>query len=100
MLTCLSEDYRVTSNRESGFGRYDVSLEPLDVKGNLSAAILEFKVFDKAKGDRKLRDTADRARKQIDEKAYCADLLSRGIPMERIRKYGFGFRGKEVIIVK
>lgn len=100
MLTCLSEDYRVTSNRESGFGRYDVSLEPLYVKGNLSAAILEFKVFDKAKGDRKLRDTADRARKQIDEKAYDADLLSRGIPTGKIRKYGFGFRGKEVIIVK
>ena len=63
------------------------------------AAVLEFKVFDREKGDRTLEDTAKRARKQIDEKVYDADLLSRGIPKDAIRRYGFGFRGKEVVIV-
>ena len=106
MLTCLSDNYRVTSNRESGFGRYDVCIEPLGTKSDvgksskpLFAAVLEFKVFDREKGDRTLEDTAKRARKQIDEKVYDADLLSRGIPKDAIRRYGFGFRGKEVVIV-
>ena len=100
MLTCLSDDYRVTSNRESGFGRYDVSIEPIDLRKNPYAAILEFKVFDKAEGDKNLRDTARRARSQIDDKAYDADMLARGIYSHTIRRYGFGFCGKEVVIVK
>lgn len=114
MLTCLSGDFRVTSNRESGFGRYDVSVEPLnagpypgDPKNlqeimaarRIFAAVLEFKVFDAENGDKELGDTARRARKQIDEKSYDSDLLSRGIPSDAIRRYGFGFRGKEVVIV-
>ena len=63
------------------------------------AAILEFKVFDKEKGDTSLTDTARRARKQIDENAYDADLLAEGFATEQIRKYGFGFKGKDVCIV-
>lgn len=98
MLTCLSEDYLVASNRESGFGRYDVSLEPLKKGNGRHPAILEFKVFDAGEGDKTLCDTAARARKQIDEKAYDADLLARGFSGDSIRKYGFGFRGKEVVI--
>lgn len=100
MLTCLSDDYRVTSNRESGFGRYDVSIEAADPAKHPFAAILEFKVFDESTGDRNLNDTARRARKQINEKAYYTDLLARDIPSAVIRKYGFGFRGKEVAIVR
>lgn len=98
MLTCLSEDYLVASNRESGFGRYDVSLEPLKKGNGRHPAILEFKVFDAGEGDKTLCGTAARARKQIDEKAYDADLLARGFSGDSIRKYGFGFRGKEVVI--
>ncbi|MDO4804645.1 MAG: AAA family ATPase [Lachnospiraceae bacterium] len=115
MLTCLSEDYLVTSNREAGFGRYDVCVEPVGkstfvepqngnqaesptVGGGAFAAILEFKVFDKSKGDQSPEDTALRARTQIEEKAYDAELLARGIPANAIRKYGLGFRGKEVVI--
>ena len=98
MLTCLSEDYQLTSNRESGFGRYDVSIEPRDRKEDSRAFILEFKVFSEKEGDVILADTAKRARKQIDEKKYDTDLLSRGFPPDAVEKYGFGFRGKEVLI--
>ena len=98
MLTCLSGAYHVTSNRESGFGRYDVCIEPVDRARNPFAAVLEFKVFDEKKGDTDLTDTCGRARKQIDEKGYDADLRSRGIPSAMIRRYGFGFRGKDVMI--
>lgn len=98
MLTCLSEDYQLTSNRESGLGRYDVSIEPRDRKEYSRAFILEFKVFSEKEGDVILADTAKRARKQIDEKKYDTDLLSRGFPPDAVAKYGFGFRGKEVLI--
>ena len=60
--------------------------------------ILEFKVFSSEKGDLSLEDTAARARQQIEEKKYDTDLLAKGFSPHEIRKYGFGFRGKEVII--
>lgn len=99
MLTCLSADFKVTSNRESGFGRYDVRLEPRDRGAILFACILEFKVFSKKECDKTLSDAASRALRQIDEKHYDAELLEKGIPEKMIRKYGFGFRGKEVLIL-
>ena len=103
MLTCLSEEYRVSSNRESGFGRYDVCIGPRAVPSehrDMFAAVLEFKVFDKNKGDRDTKDTARRARNQIEEKAYDTELLAEGVPSDCIRKYGFGFCGKEVVILR
>lgn len=100
MLTCLSEDFRVTSNRESGFGRYDVCMEPRDLDKTPFACLMEFKVFDNKEGDKSLEDTARRALRQIGEKAYDAELLGKGIPKNRIRRYGFGFRGKEVRILE
>ncbi len=88
-------DYLVTSNRESGFGRYDVVLEPKQPSGQ--AYILEFKIHDPGSGQT-LNDTADAALAQIREKHYDAALLARGIPQERIRHYGFAFEGKKVLI--
>ena len=99
MLTCLSGNYHLTSNRESGYGRYDVSLEPLKGPSGGNAYILEFKVFSKNEGDRTLEDTAMRARMQIDGKRYDTELIQRGFPSEQIRKYGMGFRGKDILIV-
>ena len=89
-------DYVIKSNRESGFGRYDVVMEPKDTKN--VAVILEFKVFNADKGEKELSDTVANALKQIEDKRYDADLLARGIPAERIYKYGFAFRGSECLI--
>ena len=92
-----SEDYMVKSNRESGYGRYDVVMEPKDV--NNVAVIMEFKVFD-PEDEVELADTAANALMQIEEKKYDADLLQRGISAENILKYGFAFEGEKCLIRK
>ncbi len=91
----LVGDYVLTSNRESGFGRYDVMLEPLDKSKN--AIIIEFKVRN-AKKEKSLEETVEIALKQIEAKQYEAVLIGKGIEVERIKKYGFAFEGKEVLI--
>ncbi len=95
LMVDLSDRYVLTSNRESGFGRYDVMLEPR--KAGDDGIILEFKVFQPRK-EKGLEDTVEAALKQIEEKRYEIALAEKGIPKERIRKYGFAFRGKEVLI--
>lgn len=96
LLVDLTGRYRVTSNRESGFGRYDVMLEPLD-KTTDDGIILEFKVFHPHK-EKSLEDTVQAALRQIEEKKYEQALLDAGVEKERIRKYGFAFEGKNVLI--
>jgi len=96
LLVDLRNRYAVTSNRESGFGRYDVLLEPLD-KEKDDAMIFEFKVIDKDE-ENKLEDTVAAALKQIEDKKYEQILLDKGIKKERIRKYGFAFEGSRVLI--
>ena len=95
LMVDLQKDYVVTSNRESGFGRYDVMLEPRE-KGK-NAYILEFKVFH-ARREQSLEDTLRAAHAQIEEKRYEAALIAKGIPVEHIHKYGFAFEGKKVLI--
>ncbi len=95
LLAELRGRYFLTSNRESGFGRYDVMLEP--VKKEDPAVIIEFKVF-RAGRETTLEDTVLAAHKQIEEKHYAALLEAKGISVDRIRKYGFAFEGKKVFI--
>ena len=91
----LTGEYIVTSNRESGFGRYDIMLEPVDKKKN--AIIIEFKVRNPKK-EKSLEETVETALKQIEEKQYEAVLMLKGIEVDCIKKYGFAFEGKEVLI--
>ena len=86
----------ITSNRESGFGRYDVLLEPKNCSKD-DAIILEFKVYD-PDGEKTLEDTVKDALNQMEEKKYAAQMTSKGIPENHIRKYGFAFCGKKVLI--
>ncbi len=86
------------SNRESGFGRYDVALVPTDgASGSDPAVVMEFKVFDDW-DEQTLADTVSRVRQQIEDRGYVAGLVERGIAPERIRTYGIAFRGKEVLV--
>jgi hypothetical protein len=96
LMVDLSDRYVLTSNRESGFGRYDVMLEPLYPEKN-AGIIIEFKVFQPRK-EKSLEDTVKAALKQIEEKKYEAALIAKGIPEEKIRAYGFAFCGKQVLI--
>ena len=95
LIVDLRGRYQVTSNRESGFGRYDVILEPLGK--NDPACILEFKVHDPA-DEKSLKDTVENALLQIEEKNYEAGLIAKGVAKDRIRRYGFAFEGKKVLI--
>lgn len=95
LIVDLADKYRITSNRESGFGRYDVVMEPL--KADLDAIVMEFKVQNITK-EKSLEQTVENALRQIEEKEYDTELLARGIKKERIRHYGFAFCGKKVLI--
>lgn len=95
LMVELKDSYVITSNRESGYGRYDVMLEPKNLQE--PAMILEFKVQEANESE--LADTARSALCQINERDYASSLAAKGFPMDKIRKYGFAFRGKEVLIV-
>ena len=92
------DNYILSSNRESGFRRYDIMLEPIDKNNEkYPGIVIEFKVFNQKKEDT-LEETVKNALRQIKEKDYDAELIKRGVKEENIQHYGFAFRGKEVLI--
>ena len=95
LMVELEDRYVITSNRESGFGRYDVMLEPKEA--GRDAFIIEFKVHNPKREDT-LEDAVKAALAQIEAKQYVAALIGKGIPEERIKKYGFAFEGKTVLV--
>ena len=94
LLIDLKDRYRIRSNRESGFGRYDVCLEPENVHD--PAYVLEFKV--RVPEEESLEETVQNALRQIRDKKYDEELQQRHIPKENIYHYGFAFEGKQVLI--
>ena len=98
LMVDQSENYIITSNRESGFGRYDIMLEPKDKQTQkYPGIVIEFKVINPRK-ENSLEETVEAALKQIEEKNYDAELINRGVNKENIHHYGFAFKSKEVVI--
>ena len=97
LLVELIDQYEIKSNRESGFGRYDVMLRPRNVKKD-KAIIMEFKVLSPKK-EKSLEETAQNALEQIKEKKYKEELIEAGINENNIKAYGFAFEGKNVLIL-
>ena len=98
LMVDQTENYIITSNRESGYGRYDIMLEPIDkLNENLPCIVIEFKVINPKK-EKTLEETVEAALNQIEDKGYDAELVKRGVKRENIHHYGFAFRGKNVLI--
>ena len=96
LIVDLKGRYQIESNRESGYGRYDVMLFPLHSQD--PGIVIEFKSLAADEGEKDLSDTLASALNQIADRNYVAALEARGIPHDRIYAYGFAFRGKDVLI--
>ena len=85
----MEDEYRVESNRESGYGRFDIAFFPL--KDGTPGVILELK---SAKSEEAMEEKAKEALRQIEEKAYLTEFSQQGV--KEVWKYGIAFCGKKV----
>lgn len=95
MLIGLGDDYQVESNKESGYGRYDVMVIPKDK--NKLGIVMEFKKVNQKKNE-DLEIAVEAALKQIQDKNYKQELLNRSIGS--ILEIGITFQGKELLVRK
>lgn len=98
LMMNLKDRFIITSNRESGFGRYDVVLRPVNPQID-AAIIMEFKVF-RPRKETSLEEAARSALHQIEEKHYDSELIADGITCDNIYHYGIAFQGKHVLILE
>jgi hypothetical protein len=91
LLLWLSPDYQIKSNRESGYGRYDIMIIPRDT--NKLGFIIEFK---KTRKKETPASAVKSALAQIEEKKYETELIERGI--KNIKKLAIVFSGKDVYV--
>ena len=93
MLVGLKDKYFVKSNRESGYGRYDIMLEPKEKDKN--SFIIEFKITENM-DEKTVKNTVEEAKKQIEEKKYEGELKEKGFT--NITEMVFVCNGKEIEI--
>lgn len=93
LITLMDNRYRIKSNRESGDGRYDISLFPR--KSNYPGIIMELK-WKRGLNEDELKALSKDALSQIDEKRYDLEFKDAGI--EDVMKLGIAFSGKKVVI--
>lgn len=98
LMVRLQDKFEITSKRESGFGSYDIVLEPYDREEN-NVYIIESKVFKSSK-ENILEDTVANTLMQVEEKQYGASLFANGFTQRQVIKYGFAFHGKTCLIEK
>ncbi len=92
LLVALRDIYEVKSNKESGLGRYDITLIPR--ANNKPGIVMEFKIVRKSET---LETAAQRALEQIIQKKYTQELFDRSI--DKIIAYGIAFEGKNIFVV-
>lgn len=93
MVALLMPEYNVKSNRESGYGRFDLAIFPKDK--TKTGVVMEFKV---AANEDDLNRQAKQAVAQIHEKNYLAEFNSQGI--ENVQCYGIAFCGKKMKLIQ
>ena len=93
LIALMDNQYKINSNRESGDGRYDVSLFPKD--GKHAGIIIELK-WGKNLDEKALSKLADEALEQIQSKRYAHEMLEEGV--KEIIRFGMAFSGKKVVV--
>lgn len=91
-LTALVlNDYTVESNRESGYGRFDLAIFPKET--DRAGVIMEFKV---AANEGEMEEKAKEALQQIEDREYVTEFQKRGV--KEVWKYGIAFCGKKIVV--
>jgi len=94
MLSSLMQTHQVRSNRESGYGRYDVMIIPND--RSKPGTVIEFKAVDLDEKET-LEIAAQKALKQLNDRLYATELTTLGLTT--ILKFGIAFKGKESLVL-